>query len=94
MVVEKEKVVKKLSKLERLEKRKKEIQAQISREHNKEKSKVRKADTRRKIIMGALALSHMANDAQFRATCERLQHEGIKGDTDRALFNIPSLETK
>ncbi len=84
----------KLSKLQRLEKRKKQIQSQILKEQNKEKTKARKADTRRKIIMGAIALSHMEKDAEFRAICERLQREGIKGDIDRALFNLEPLEEK
>ncbi|MCK5867380.1 MAG: hypothetical protein KAG14_03195 [Mycoplasmataceae bacterium] len=81
-----------LSKIERLKIKQGQLNAQIVKEKNKEKVKIRKADTRRKIIMGALSIAHMENDAEFRATCERLQQEGIKGDTDRALFNLEPLE--
>jgi len=85
---------KSLTKMERLKKRQAQINAQIHNEQNKEKAKMRKADTRRKIIMGALALSHMEKDAEFKATCERLQREGIKSDLDRALFGLSPLPEK
>jgi large subunit ribosomal protein L7/L12 len=80
-----------LTKIERLKQRQKSIAAQLRKEENKEKAKERKADTRRKIIMGALALSHMEKDAEFRATCERLQREGITRNTDRELFGLDPI---
>ncbi len=80
-----------LTKIERLKQRQKSINTQLRKEENKEKAKERKADTRRKIIMGALALSHMEKDAEFRATCERLQREGITRNTDRELFGLDPI---
>ena len=80
-----------LTKLERLKQRQKSINAQLRKEENKEKANERKADTRRKIIMGALALSHMEKDAAFKATCERLQREGISKNADRELFGLEPI---
>ncbi len=83
-----------ISKLERLKQRQKKINSDIRKEQNKENLLQRRADTRRKIIMGALALSHMEKDAEFRAVCERLQREGITKDTDRELFRLPPIPGK
>jgi murein L,D-transpeptidase YcbB/YkuD len=92
----------KLSKLEKLKKKKQEITAEIRKERNREnaqyrkqqnieKTKERKADTRRKIIAGALALSHMEKDAEFKAIMDRLLREGIKKNPERELFGLPPL---
>jgi hypothetical protein len=85
---------KKLTKLERLQQQQAKIAAQIRAEKNREKAQARKEDTRRKIIMGALVLSHMEKDETFRKECERLQREGIKKDVDRNLFGLPPLSAE
>ncbi len=81
----------KLNKLERLKERHKQISEQIKLEQNKRKSEERKKDTRRKILAGALALSHMEKDAEHKAKMERLLREGLTKSTDRELFGLSPL---
>lgn len=66
--------------------RKRQAKAQISQTK-------RKADTRRKVIAGALALEHQ--DPSFKATLQRLLNEHVTRPEDRALFDLPErLPTK
>jgi hypothetical protein len=83
-----------LTKIERMKQRQKKLASDIRKEENKLKNQDRKSDTRRKIIMGAIVIAHMKNDAEFRVVCERLQREGVKSDVDRALFNLEPLSKK
>ena len=78
------------ARLEALLQKKKAIEAQIQQQRARERQKQRKADTRRKIIAGALALEHMeANpDSEFAAQMRKLINRYTKRDADRALFDL------
>lgn len=47
----------------------------------------RKRDTRRKVIAGALALSHAGHDREFRRELRRLVLQHVTRPRDRALFD-------
>lgn len=68
------------------------INARVQREQAKLRESERKADTRRKIIAGALALEH--KDRDFRAVLDRLIDENVSREQDRALFGLPPLPDK
>ena len=80
-------------KKERLEHELGKVKAQLKDINHQEKARERKADTRRKIILGGLAEKHMmANPkSEFTAVMARLINEYTITDKDRALFNLPPL---
>lgn len=65
-----------------------QIRVRLARETAKLRDQERKDDTRRKIIVGALALEHQ--DGEFQATLTRLLHQYVKA-SDRRLFDLPPL---
>ena len=71
-----------------LEKKQSQIKAQIQKAKAQARDTERKADTRRKIVAGALALEHMAHDSEFAATMHRLLNRHVKRDSDRLLFGL------
>jgi hypothetical protein len=54
-----------------------------------ERQKNRRADARKKIIAGALALEHAQMDSEFAATLARLLNRYVTRPQDRALFGLP-----
>jgi hypothetical protein len=74
--------------LETLRLRRDQIDAQLRALEAREKQAQRKADTRRKVIAGALALEHFeANrDSEFGRILYRLLDEYVIRPHDRALF--------
>jgi hypothetical protein len=80
-----------ISKLQQLQKQRDQIQARIDRQRALLKSQERKADTRRKIIAGALALEHAEINSSFGAQLHKLLNEYVTRPDDRALFNLPPL---
>lgn len=78
-------------KLAELQKQEAQLKARIQRERARLRDQERKADTRRKIIAGALALEH--KDKTFQATLTKLLDEYVTRDADRALFGLDPIET-
>lgn len=76
-------------KIAELEKKAAQIKARLQSEQAKIKGQERKNDTRRKIIVGALALEH--EDPTFQETLSRLLHQYVTKPQDRALFDLPPL---
>ncbi len=75
-------------KIEKLEKKKGRIEAQIMAKEAREKKEKRKKDTRRKILIGAFIMD------QYRKTgkmdrLEKMMDSYLKRDNDRELFNLP-----
>jgi len=79
----------------KLEAKKRLIEAQLKRLNALEAEQRRKNDTRRKIIAGALALNHAADDENedFRRTLYRLIGRYVVKPYERALFGLEPLET-
>lgn len=79
--------------LKKLKERQAQIEAQIQLNEAREKLKKRKADTRRKIIAGALALEHAAIDNEFGKKLFELLDRYVNRAQERALFGLPPKET-
>lgn len=77
--------------VEALRARKAQIEAEISRLQATARSKSRKADTRKKILIGALILQEMERRQDFDAWVRKLLAEGLTKNRDRALFDLPPL---
>jgi hypothetical protein len=71
----------------------KQLKEKIKQLAAQESERQRKNDTRRKIITGALALEHMAQnpDSQFARTLQRLLDEYVTRPQERELFQLPPL---
>ena len=78
-------------KIEALRQRQAQIAAQLKALEARESETARKADARRKIIAGALALEHLEKNpkSEFGTVLRRLLDEYVTRPSDRALF--PSL---
>lgn len=75
-------------KLEALKKKRAELDAQIQAVSARQREVERKADTRRKILAGALALEHAEKnpDSEFARKLFRLLDEYVTRPHERALF--------
>lgn len=64
------------------------ITAQMDREKAKLKTAERKRDTRRKIVAGAIVLTHAELDPEFNAQLSRLLAKHVTRPEDRELFDL------
>jgi hypothetical protein len=76
--------------LELLRERRAQLDAQLRALEARNKQAERKADTRRKVIAGALALEHFGanRDSEFARIMFRLLDEYVVRPHDRALFEV------
>ena len=74
-----------------LEKQKGRIERKINRLEKSERVAARKRETRRKIVAGALVLTHAEINEEFGLQLERLLERFVR-DRDRELFDLPALE--
>jgi hypothetical protein len=83
-----------VDKLDALRKQREQIDAQLRDLEARQKEADRKADTRRKVIAGALAIEHMEKNggSEFGKVMARLLDEYVTRSSDRALF--PNLGDK
>ena len=80
-------------KLGDLQKKRDELSAQIKALEARQKETDRKADTRREVIAGALALEHREKnpDDPFTRKLNALLGEYVTRPADRVLFGLPPL---
>lgn len=81
--------------VESLRQKRAQIEAQLQAAEARQKEEQRKADTRRKVIAGALALEHMEKnkDSEFSRVLGRLLDEYVTRPGDRRLFPyLPEIE--
>ena len=80
-------------KIEQLQKKQALLQKKIARKKKAVKDTNRKEDTRRKIIAGALALTHMDTEpgSEFAYTMHKLLDRYVTRNEDRELFALPPL---
>lgn len=83
----------KLSRIEKLKLQQQRLSAQIQKEEARSKTKERKADTRRKILIGAYFLDKLNSEGTLEAIKKEL-NDFLKRNSDRALFGLPPLETE
>lgn len=78
-------------KLNALRDKRQKIDAQIAKEQARVKTAERKADTRRKIVTGALALENAKYDPAFGKALYDMLEKQVTRDDDRALFGFGPL---
>ena len=86
-----------VDKLEALKKKRDALDAQIQAVSARQRAAERKADTRRKILAGALALEHAEKnpDSEFARKLFRLLDEYVTRPHERALFpTLPAHESE
>ena len=83
------------SRIDKLEEKRRKLDAQLQAARARQRAQNRKDDTRRKIIAGALALEHAERnpDSEFTRIMLRLIQNGTKTKKDRALFDLDPLPT-
>lgn len=79
-------------KLQKLEERKAKIAAEIARVKAREATQIRKNDTRRKVLVGALVLAMIERGEWPREKFDSALALFLSRPKDRALFNLPPVE--
>ncbi len=79
------------SPLDKLLEKRAQLDARIQTTKARLRQQERKADTRRKIIVGALAIEHadIGHDPEFSATLYRLLNRYVTRPGDRTLLDLP-----
>lgn len=80
-------------KIEELEAAKAKIAARIKVEKNKLRKKNRKDETRRKILVGAVVLSHMQHNDEFAEAIMELLGKYTLRPADREFLKLPPLKS-
>ena len=82
--------------LKKLEEKKAKLQAQFQKVAGRQKAEERKADTRRKVLAGAVILKACESDASLKETVWALLEKNIVLNKDRSVFGFalrPEPET-
>lgn len=87
-----ESVVKKSKKLETLKKKQEQLKAQIQALEAAEKTRERKCETRRKILVGAYYLDKAKAEGTFNDIVSHMDGY-LKRNKDRALFDLEPLKS-
>jgi hypothetical protein len=77
------------SRLDKLKAQRATLDERIRQERNRESERARKADTRKKILVGAYALEQAARDPAAMAALMRGLDAFLARDEDRVLFSLP-----
>lgn len=78
------------SKLETLKKKKEQLNAQIQKLESLQKSRERKRDTRRKILIGAYFIDKATEDGSLNDLYQQLDGY-LKRNSDRELFGLKHI---
>ncbi len=78
-------------KLAKLEEQRARINAEIQRVRAREQQQVRKDETRRKVLIGAMLLGKARSDSDLKARLVQELDEYLERPHDRALFGLPAL---
>lgn len=79
------------NRIESLRSRRAQIDAELTRLEAKARGEARKADTRRKILIGALVLQEMTSNPDLEKLVMELAAERLTKPRDRDLFQLPPL---
>ena len=77
--------------LDALLKKREILEARIAQEKAKARTRTRKEENRRKVLMGAAVLYNAENDPVFKQTVMRLVDGFLKRPDERAAFDLPPL---
>lgn len=80
--------------VEKLKEQKRQLEARIKKIESLEKSKKRKEDTRRKIIIGGAMLAYAAADDSCKEKLYKILGKFITNPKDRALVDLPATPQK
>ncbi|HCC3261866.1 mobilization protein [Legionella pneumophila serogroup 1] len=80
----------KQSRLDALKKKQEQLRAQIQKLESLEKSRERKRDTRRKILIGSYFLDKASEEGALDSLYQQMEHY-LKRNTDRELFQLTPL---
>lgn len=83
----------KMSKIEKLKQQKEALEARIQKAEALQKQQERKAETRRKILLGAYFLEKFRKDGTFDSIKNDLNNF-LTRNNDRALFGLSALENE
>ena len=83
----------KLSKIEKLERQKQIIEAQLQKEKSRHKEQQRKDETRRKILLGALFLDKFRKEGTIESIKQELDNF-LTRNNDRLLFGLQPLDNE
>ena len=83
----------KIKRLETLKKKQQQIKARIQALEASEKSRERKRETRRKILIGAYYLDKAKEEGTFDKII-KFMDDYLNRDSDRVLFDLAPLELK
>ncbi len=64
------------------------LKARAAKIEGRQKAQERKAETRRKVLAGAMILHHRQTDEKARSWVDRKLDEFLERDQDRALFGL------
>jgi hypothetical protein len=79
------------TKLKQLIEKRDAVNARIKQEQNKVNASKRRADTRRKVLVGAAVLQWAAHDSEFHSKLMTELKAFLIRDTDRELFGLPPV---
>ena len=80
--------------MRKLEEKRARINAEIQRVKARERQAVRKRDTRRKILAGAMVLDRVARGVLTEQLFLRDMDEFLQRDQERALFELPPRQNR
>ncbi|MCF2307975.1 hypothetical protein GLP26_19635 [Photobacterium carnosum] len=81
----------KLTKLEKITKQIEALQAKANAEKNREREKLRKEETRKKILIGAMVLDGMSKNQDYQSKMLKNLDKYLTAERDRKLFNLTSI---
>lgn len=80
--------------LEKLEERKKQIEAKIKEIKSKENAKKKKDETRKKILVGAMVLAQVERGEWPESRLKEAMDKFLDRERDRILFGLPEKPTQ
>lgn len=83
----------KISRIEKLKRQKEVIEARLQKEEARHKTRERKEETRRKILLGAYFLEKLKRDGTFESIRKELD-DFLTRNSDRTLFGLPALKNE
>ena len=79
------------SRLDKLKQQSERLKSRIKREEKRISGQNRKAETRRKILDGALIRAYAANNPEIQKLLDRLRHEKLTRPDERELFGLEPI---
>lgn len=80
-----------LTKLEKIIKQIEALQAKANAEKNREREKLRKDETRKKILIGAMVLDGMSKNQDYQSKMLKNLDKYLTAERDRKLFNLTPI---